>query len=492
MRKLVSLLGAGLLLTAIAAPAEATTPPAPFSQCPPVGADSECGVLLTINPDGSVTVTGSGQGPFDGVEDTLIGVQNNSAVSVPMLSLSGNSSPFAFEGDGLCAYIYCSYPNATGYEGPNTSFSNYGPTGTSGDVNFLNGGIPSGGSAYFSLEGAVTAQNLVITPPTPTDPPISATGNNTQGTEGAALTGAVATITDPDTTATASEYTATIDWGDGTTPVAGTVSGPTGGPFTVTGTHAYAEEGAYTVTASITDTTAPANTATATSNATITDAALTATGIPQLLSTNPVQQPVATFTDADPNGTVSDYTASINWGDGTAPTPGTITGSGTFSVSGNHTYSTLGPQTITTTITDQGGSTATATTQAILYATSAGGNFVVADTAATPGATVTFWGSQWATTNQPSGGAAPNSFKGFAPSPQAPSCSANWSSGTGNSTNGPTTVPTYMAVIVTSSATQTGSTIAGNTTHVVIIRTAPGYANNPGHPGTGQVVATLC
>ena len=93
MRKLVSLLGAGLLLTALAAPAEATTSPAPFSQCPPVGLDTQCGVLLTINPDGSVTVTGSNQGPFDGVEDTLIGVQNNSAVSVPMLSLAGNSSP---------------------------------------------------------------------------------------------------------------------------------------------------------------------------------------------------------------------------------------------------------------------------------------------------------------------------------------------------------------------------------------------------------------
>ena len=27
---------------------------------------------------------------------------------------------------------------------------------------------------------------------------------------------------------------------------------------------------------------------------------------------------------------------------------------------------------------------------------------------------------------------------------------------------------------------------------IVIVQTAPGYAGNPGHPGTGVVVATLC
>jgi hypothetical protein len=49
-----------------------------------------------------------------------------------------------------------------------------------------------------------------------------------------------------------------------------------------------------------------------------------------------------------------------------------------------------------------------------------------------------------------------------------------------------------MAVLVTSSVSKSGSTISGNTVHVVIVQTSPGYAANPGHAGTGTVVATLC
>jgi hypothetical protein len=49
-----------------------------------------------------------------------------------------------------------------------------------------------------------------------------------------------------------------------------------------------------------------------------------------------------------------------------------------------------------------------------------------------------------------------------------------------------------MAVIVTSSATQSGNTISGNTPHIVIVKTDPGYAPNPGHDGTGTVVLVVC
>ena len=40
--------------------------------------------------------------------------------------------------------------------------------------------------------------------------------------------------------------------GDGHTS-SGTVTGPTGGPFTVTGSHQYAEEGNYTVSVKVAD-----------------------------------------------------------------------------------------------------------------------------------------------------------------------------------------------------------------------------------------------
>lgn len=49
-----------------------------------------------------------------------------------------------------------------------------------------------------------------------------------------------------------------------------------------------------------------------------------------------------------------------------------------------------------------------------------------------------------------------------------------------------------MAVIVTSKATQSGDTISGNTPHIVIVKTNPGYEPNPGHAGTGTVVLNVC
>jgi phosphodiesterase/alkaline phosphatase D-like protein len=56
-----------------------------------------------------------------------------------------------------------------------------------------------------------------------------------------------------------------------------------------------------------------------------------------------------------PNPTLDHYTASINWGDGTPATPGTISLAGaTFAVSGNHTYTDEGHFSITTSITHNG------------------------------------------------------------------------------------------------------------------------------------------
>jgi oligopeptide/dipeptide ABC transporter ATP-binding protein len=53
-------------------------------------------------------------------------------------------------------------------------------------------------------------------------------------------------------------------------------------------------------------------------------------------------------------------------------------------------------------------------------------------------------------------------------------------------------VPSLMAIIVSSSITKSGSVISGNVAHIVIVSTNPGYAGNPGHEGTGTVVAVVC
>jgi hypothetical protein len=49
-----------------------------------------------------------------------------------------------------------------------------------------------------------------------------------------------------------------------------------------------------------------------------------------------------------------------------------------------------------------------------------------------------------------------------------------------------------MGVISTDSAVKNGSQITGTTPHIVVVQTNPGYAPNPGHAGTGIVVAQVC
>ncbi len=65
---------------------------------------------------------------------------------------------------------------------------------------------------------------------------------------------------------------------------------------------------------------------------------------------------VATFTDSNTVTDASAFSASVDWGDSTTATTGTVSGSaGSFSVSGTHTYTLPGQYTVTTTITGLGG-----------------------------------------------------------------------------------------------------------------------------------------
>jgi hypothetical protein len=204
---------------------------------------------------------------------------------------------------------------------------------------------------------------------------------------------------------------------------------------------------------------------------------------------------VANLTDADPNGTVSDYTASVDWGDASS-SAGTVTGpsGGPFVISGSHTYATTGSFTITVSVADSGGSKTTVSCKVLIFASLASGTFVIGDGNAATGTAVTFWGAQWWKANDLSDGSAPASFKGFENEPAGlPACGTSWSTNPGNSAPPPSgPLPAFMAVIVSSSISKSGSTISGNTVKEVIVKTNPGYEPNPGHAGTGTVVATIC
>ena len=129
---------------------------------------------------------------------------------------------------------------------------------------------------------------------------------------------------------------------------------------------------------------------------------------------------------------------------------------------------------------------------AIVFAFPPRGAFVLGDR--THSATVTFWGAQWSSANFLSGGSAPSSFKGFAASLSAtpPVCGATWSTGPGNSSTPVSSLPAYMGTLITSSVLKSGSSIFGTVVSIVVVKTAAGYATDPGHPGTGTIVATYC
>ena len=156
----------------------------------------------------------------------------------------------------------------------------------------------------------------------------------------------VATFIDPSGANTPGTYPANIDWGDGTSRPACVNFG--GGFFAVQGNHTYAEESAadhagstpYTITVTLNH--VPGIPQNVTSTATVSDPAVVGTSV-DLVGTEGAATglvPVATFTDPGGPEAVGDYSAAIDWGDGTpVDTGATITfAAGVFTVNGNHTY----------------------------------------------------------------------------------------------------------------------------------------------------------
>jgi hypothetical protein len=149
-----------------------------FPQCPPVGSNAGCSQLVVINQNGTATVQVDPAAPpdgYDGVEDTLIGVQNNSSRSISSINLASTTADiFGFDMDGICDPADWPSPTTTntppgcpgpqgfgptGYEGPGTSFSNVSLNNQTGTVNF-SPALPPGGSAYFGLEEALQPGQL--------------------------------------------------------------------------------------------------------------------------------------------------------------------------------------------------------------------------------------------------------------------------------------------------------------------------------------------
>jgi hypothetical protein len=167
---------------------------------------------------------------------------------------------------------------------------------------------------------------------------------------------------------------ATINWGDGSAPSAGTAH-PAGCQevhgiwlctLDIVGTHLYPEEGTFqgTFTCSYADDGTPVS-ETEVFTADVADAPLvTGTGKLNIVGFQGVPFPVgggalATFADENPFATAADFTATIDWGDGSHATAGVVLPApdGGFEVDGSHVYAFPGAETITVNVADVGGST---------------------------------------------------------------------------------------------------------------------------------------
>jgi lysophospholipase L1-like esterase len=158
----------------------ASAPTPPFTQCPAIGAAPSCDILLVVNPDQTISVVGdSSVGPYDGSDDTLVGIVNNSGSAISAITVSGPGSGLAgFDGDGICTYAtggttggsgagytgdsYCDAQQLAGtdpedYSGPDNSFTLDPNSADDVEVDFTAKGLAAGASSFFSLEGALTA-----------------------------------------------------------------------------------------------------------------------------------------------------------------------------------------------------------------------------------------------------------------------------------------------------------------------------------------------
>ncbi len=225
---------------------------------------------------------------------------------------------------------------------------------------------PIGGGSIASVGGFASVADAAL---------VSGPTLGLSVTEGTTPTGVVlASFADANPLAIAADFiangvagAATIDWGDGTASL-GTITGPVGGPFTITGTKPspYLKVGTSEIKIAVTDLGGKSTSMVA--NATITEAGLNGSGV-DVVGTEgePLIDPItgstsveiATFTDPNTSAIATDFRASIDWGDGTAGSGNVIADpsgvAGLFDVLGSHKYAKAGTYDITVTINDSAG-----------------------------------------------------------------------------------------------------------------------------------------
>jgi hypothetical protein len=230
--------------------------------------------------------------------------------------------------------------------------------GDSGSHQFAGVVLQTAGSQTLTATDTVTA--AITGSATVVARGLTALSRTPSFAEGIAATAVVASFTDADPLDTPGDYTASIQWGDGSKSSGAIV--PNAAGFDVSGTHTYAEEGSDAIVVTIQD--VGAESAIAHSTATVAGGVVLQ-GLGNdiiVFGHKNFSGTLATFTDPDSIGTTTPYAATIAWGDGTT-SAGTITLTTVFTVSGSHTYAAFtDTKQITITVTDNSGAESFAVT----------------------------------------------------------------------------------------------------------------------------------
>ena len=187
-----------------------------------------------------------------------------------------------------------------------------------------------------------------------TDAALTATATPVSATQGTSFNGTVATFTDANPLSQASDFTATIGWGDGTAATAGTVATNAGGGFKVTGTHTYSKTGSFTTTITIND--VGGSTASASGTATVSPPR------PVVTSVSPTAGPTAGGTSVTITGTNLGSATAVKFG----TTAATITTNTATQIVATNPAGAAG--TVDVTVTNAGGTSAASANDQFTYA----------------------------------------------------------------------------------------------------------------------------
>jgi hypothetical protein len=305
------------------------------------------------------------------------GVINTGGVADASLSHLVVSNPGATENVGFTGFTVATFrdANATAPASDFTATITWGDgsSGAADGVVALGGGLFAVvGSHTYAAAGtytlAVGVQDVggsEVSGRAPTavaDAPLGGLNITDPGaTEGVGFSGfTVATFTDANSAASATGFTATVTWGDGTSGAATVVATGTPGTFAVLASHSYAEEGTRTLSVQVLD--AGGASVSGTRAVAVADAPLGGLSLNDPGATEGAGFSgftVATFTDANSAAPAKDFTATVTWGDGTTGAASVVaTGTpGTFAVLAGHTYKeeTTGPTTLSVLVRDKGG-----------------------------------------------------------------------------------------------------------------------------------------